>query len=169
MTHKNNVNHLIEILKERDIKVDEGRDYFVIEQSAIRFYHEFGEIQKINTLEGNRHFLEECKEDLKSLGIKISPTGVINLCSKTLQNGYLVSQLLRDIAWEIHCFKKNVTDIYKQFEFENYQKELYDFLESNIGWRNKERDFDIYMKIKKGTLYQEIATKLGFSRNVVNI
>lgn len=74
----------IEFLKERDIKVDEGFDYKVIEQSAIRFYHEF-DIHGINALEGNRRFLEECKRDLKSLGIKISPTGVINLCSKTLQ------------------------------------------------------------------------------------
>jgi len=77
----------IEFLKERDIKVDGGLDYMVIEQSAIEFYHEFGDIQKINTLERNKQFLEECKKELKSLRIKISPTGVINLCSKTLQIG----------------------------------------------------------------------------------
>jgi len=149
----------IEFLKERDIMVDKGRDSYVIEQSAIRFYHEF-DIRGINSLEGNQQFLEECKRDLKSLGIKISSTGVINLCSKTLQNGYLVSLLLREIKWEIYCFKKNVTDIYKQFKFGNYQEELLSFIKNNIGWRNKERDFDIYMEIKKGVLYQEIAEKL---------
>ncbi len=155
----------IEFLKERDIMVDKSRDYKMIDQSAIRFFDEFG-IHGINILEGNQQFLEECKVNLISLGIKISPMGVINLCSKTLQDGYLVSQLLRDIAREIHCFKKNeddakpILDILKGFKLGNYQQKLYGFIEQNTNWRKKNRDFEIYKDIQKGTLYSEIAGRL---------
>ena len=91
----------------------------------------------------------------------------INKCFEALEQGYLITAQLEDIKVEIEDYwyneeqkLQNNLNIYKQFKFENYQEELLSFIKPNIGWRNKERDFGITMKIKKGTLYSEIAEKL---------
>ena len=47
------------LLKEKDISIDKGRDYKVMDQSATRFFDEF-DIHGINTFEENQQFLEEC-------------------------------------------------------------------------------------------------------------
>ncbi len=141
---------------------------------AFEFYLDKFDIHSINTLEKNRQFLEKCIMETKSLGVKISKSKIFDLCSKALKNGYLVSQDLRDISYEIYCFKKNkddakpILDILKQFKFENYQEELSDFIKQNRNWYKKDRDFEIYKEIKKGRLYSEIASELGLTISAIS-
>lgn len=123
------------------------------------FYKKYP-IQSINTLEENKQILEQIKIELRDLGKleeNMKPNELLNLCCKALVNGYLISQQLRDMLFQLDKYKSSKIDIYKQFKFKNYQQDLLNFIKPNIGWRNKERDFNIYVKIKKGTLYQEIA------------
>lgn len=47
----------IQLLKEKDISVDKGRDYKVMDQSATRFFDEY-DIHSINTLEGNQYLID---------------------------------------------------------------------------------------------------------------
>lgn len=123
------------------------------------FYKKYP-IQSINTLEENKQILEQIKIELRDLGKleeNMKPNELLNLCCKALENGYLISQQLRDMLFQLDKYKSSKIDIYKQFKFKNYQQDFLNFIKPNIGWRNKERDFNIYVKIKKGTLYQEIA------------
>ncbi len=164
----------IELLKEKDISINIGLDYIIMGQSEFEFYLDEFDIHSINTLEGNQLFLKECIMEVKSLGVKISKSKIFDLCSKALQNGYLVSQDLRDIACEIYYFKKNkdnakpIIEIIKQFKFDDYQEELSNFIKSNVNWLHKDRDFKIHKEIKDGTLYSEIAERLNCSISAIS-
>lgn len=170
-------NYSIEFLKDRDIRVDKGLDSIIMDQSdlAFEFYLDKFDIHSINTLEGNRLFLKECIIEANNLKVKILKNKIFDLCSKALKNGYLVSQDLRDIAYEIYCFKKNkddakpIVEILKQFKFRNYKKELSDFIKQNTNWRDKNRDFEIYQEIREGTLYSEIAEKLECTISAISM
>ena len=134
------------------------------------FYKKYP-IQSINTLEENKQILEQIKIELRDLGKleeNMKPNELLNLCCKALENGYLISQQLRDMLFQLDKYKSSKIDIYKQFKFKNYQQDLLNFIKPNIGWRNKERDFNIYVKIKKGTLYQEIAEKEEISVQAIS-
>ncbi len=134
------------------------------------FYKKYP-IQSINTLEENKQILEQIKIELRDLGKleeNMKPNELLNLCCKALENGYLISQQLRDMLFQLDKYKSSKIDIYKQFKFKNYQQDLLNFIKPDIGWRNKERDFNIYVKIKKGTLYQEIAEKEEISVQAIS-
>ena len=98
----------------------------------------------------------------------------IDKCFEALEQGYLITAQLEDIKddtenywYNEECDKfivdapiTNLIDLLKQFKFENYKEELAYFIKQNVDWRKKDREFEIYEKIRNGTLYSEIAEKL---------
>jgi len=143
-----------------------------------------------NNLESNKELLEECRNDIQSLPIDINLEYIknidensweariiesifkLNKCEEILKQGYLITTQLINI-WgligdckydleEIEEDNKPIVEVLKQYKFENYQEDLYNFIKQNTNWRNKERDFDIYNEIKNGKLLSEIADKLGY-------
>jgi len=90
----------------------------------------------------------------------------INKAFEMLEKDLPITELLEEIRinsdnyWYNEIEAKPILDIFRQFKFGNYQEELSDFIKQNTNWRNKERDFEIYKEIQKGTLYSEIAERL---------
>jgi len=90
----------------------------------------------------------------------------INKCLEDLEQGNSIITKLEDIRidtedyWYNEECAKSIVELLKQFKFRNYKKELSDFIKKNVNWRNKDRDFKIYNKVREGTLYSEIAERL---------
>ncbi len=168
LCYKNQGN--VKYYKYRDEITDKGMDSIDYYPSEYEFYKKYP-IQLINTLEKNKQILEQIKSELINLG-KLEENMKTNkslyLCCRALDNGYLISQQLKDMLFQLDEYKSSEMDFYKKFKFKNYQQDLLNFIKPNIGWRNKERDFDIYMEIKKGTLYQEIAEKEEISIQAIS-
>lgn len=170
----------IKEIKEFDVLADENQSH--------DHCSGFLQFKEKNNLETNKELLEEYKKDLESLKLwksiknmdkiddKINDNSgeyyllqtsfKINKCFEILKQGYLITAQLEDIMVELDNYWHNeddakpILDIFKQFNFGNYQEELYDFIKQNTNWRNKSRAFEIYKEIQKGILYSEIAGRL---------
>lgn len=152
----------------------------------------FLQFEEKNNLEINKELLVQYKKYLESLPLWKSIKDIeeidneseqycilqtslkINKCLEVLKKEYLITAQLEDIKTDIENYwineqsAKSILDLFKQFKFENYQQELYDFIKQNTGWRNKERDFEIYNKHKKGTLYSELAESLDLTISAIS-
>ncbi len=98
----------------------------------------------------------------------------IEKCFKILEQGFPITTQIDDIRFDIENFRYNdecdklildapimyLIELFKQFRFYNYQQELHSFIKSNVNWIKKNRDFEIYNKIRNGTIYSEIAEEL---------
>lgn len=144
-----------------------------------------------NNLESNKELIEECRKKIQSLPIDINLEDFenidensweariiesifkINKCEEILKQGYLITTQLLNI-WgligeckydleEIKKYNKPILDVLQQFKFENYKEELSDLIKQNVGWRDKDRDFEIYQEIQNGKLLGEIAERLDCS------
>lgn len=93
----------------------------------------------------------------------------IEECFKILEQGLPITTQLEEIRldtenyWYNEECDKSLLEVLKQFKFDNYQNELSEFIGSNVNWLHKDRDFKIHKEIKDGTLYSEIAERLGCS------
>ena len=138
----------------------------------------------------NKEILEQYKTDLESLplwkSIKnidesdktseiycIKQTSInIDKCFEILEQGLSITAQLEDIRidtedyWYNEQCAKPILDLFKQFKFGNYREELSDFIKQNTGWRNKERDFEIYNEHKKGKIFSEIANELDLDLTI---
>ena len=163
-------------IKEFDVMADKNQSHMC--------GYGFDEFEEKNNLVKNKKLLVQYKKDLESLKLWkfikdideiedgseqyciLQTSFKINKCFEALEQGYLITAQLEEIMDEIDEFlineenAKPILDILKQFNFGNYQQELYDFIKQNVNWRNKSRDFEIYKEIQKGTLYSEIAGRL---------
>ena len=90
----------------------------------------------------------------------------IDKAFEMLEEGLSITTQLEDIRidtedyWYNEESSKPILDLLKQFNFGNYQEDLYNFIKQNTNWLNKRRDFEIYKEIQEGTLYSEIAGRL---------
>ena len=163
-------------IKKYDIMADKNQSH--------NYCSGFLQFDEKNNLETNKELLVQYKKDLESLKLWKSIKNIdeiedeskqycmlqtylkIDKCFEALEQGYLITAQLEDIMdeteeyWYNEETSKPILDILKQFNFWNYQQELYDFIKQNVNWRNKSRDFEIYKEIQKGTLYSEIAGRL---------
>jgi len=86
-----------------------------------------------------------------------------------LEQGQSITDELEEIRMETEDYwyndecDKSIVEVLKQFKFDNYQEELSNYIKQNVNWLHKDRDFEIYKEIKDGTLYSEIAERLGYS------
>lgn len=152
----------------------------------------FLQFKEKNNLETNKELLLQYKKDLESLK-KWKPINIdkieddsmeycmlqthlkIDKCLEALERGYLITAQLEDIMvetedyWNNEVYTKPILDILNQFNFGNYQEELFDFIKQNTNWRNKSRDFEIYKEIQKGTLYSEIAERLELTISAISM
>jgi len=166
------------------IKEIKGYDVMADKNQSHDHCSGFLQFEEKNNLETNKELLAQYKKELESLKLWKSIKDIdkiddnsweyyllqtsfkIDKCFESLEQGYLITAQLEDIMVEIDNYWHNeddakpILDIFKQFNFGNYQEELYDFIKQNTNWRNKERDFEIYKEIQKGTLYSEIAGRL---------
>ena len=106
----------------------------------------------------------------------------IEKCFKVLEQGYLITAQLEDIKMDTEDFWYNeecdesivdvpITDLIgllKQFKFKNYQEELAYFIKQNVGWRQKDREFEIYKEIKEGKLYSELSNELDLTISAIS-
>lgn len=167
----------IEELKQLDIMADNNKSADKISG--------FLQFEEKNNLGKNKKILKKYKSELGKLPLCqeinnpldiesgaeqycIQQTKLkINLCFEALEQEYLITAQLEDISIEIDDYwyneesTKPILDTFKQFKFENYQQELFNFIKINSNWYNKDRDFEIYQEIQKGKLYSEIAGRLG--------
>ena len=177
--------YLLKHPEEQDLPIDIKKyDIMADKNQSHNYCSGFLQFDEKNNLETNKELLVQYKKDLESLKLWKSIKNIdeieddsekycmlqtylkIDKCFEALEQGYLITAQLEDIMdeteeyWYNEETSKPILDILKQFNFWNYQQELYDFIKQNVNWRNKSRDFEIYKEIQRGTLYSEIAGRL---------
>lgn len=117
--------------------------------------------------------LEESDKDSELYCMSLTAKN-IEKCFKMLEQGQSITDELEVIRMETEDYwyndecDKSIVEVLKQFEFDDYQKELSEFIKSNVNWLRKDRDFEVYYEIKGGKLYSEIAERLGSSISTIS-
>ena len=193
----------INFLKERDENVNEISKYDRPLRKIL--------IQEHNTIEKNKEYLEKCKEDLKELlqltkeyydlepNIKnlnsyaigdynrclLLTKYKIEECEKVLKKGYLITNQLEDISYDIENYAFDLyqsdsvdyalkiydirQDIVRDnetnddisyldsFSFKCNEDEVINIIKQEKNWREMDRDINIYKERQKGRLLKDIA------------